>query len=830
MFTSSLLITSEQSVKSALDENAVANDGVNLIQLFSNQSPDDVVNIANQLMAMYPNAHILGMSSSNVIHQGTIHHNATLLIFTQFQNVSLSSTVVNYTDQLLVDCSKIARRLNLQRDSKAIICFADRMEFTRRERITQFSQFSSVPIFGGASCTTDNGRWVLRGNQYYENALVAVALHGETLHITSDSYTEWNPIGRMFRVTKAQGRDLQSLDGESVHAIYDRYLGEWQSVPIELLRHFPLIKGDIRQQDIYLPLTLTADGILMNRELQVGDEVRFCFDHPLLTLGQVQIGADRLQKFQPDQIFVYNCLSRLEFMDENTELLPLQNVANAYGTYCAGEMTRTGEHQQVLHHSMTYLALREGELQVAYQPSTRELDGDNVIAPLFCLIRNALADVDRMNHNLEQKIQSQAAMLTASYRVDKRTGLANREVLRERLSSMSNDDHLLTLKLTNFSRINEKYGYQVGDQLLQDLSDNFLTYMHQRLEGRSTLYAIGVGEWACVFSSEFNSNYIHQQFSTFVEQLENFNFEPYGLPEVDYLSVSLCAGFVSRRDFPDLGKDELLLRAIEARRVAQTQNRHFYCASDMQAREQVRQEQLSWLSCVSRAVLGNNVQVFAQPIVKAKTHEISSYECLVRIEDDGEIILPGRFLPIIEGTHLYSRLSRQMISRTFELMRSRSESFSINLSPQDFMSDRTLRHLEEAILQLADPTRVGLEVLETEQIKDYGHMIEVCNHFRSLGASIIVDDFGCGYSNIDEIVKLEPQIIKLDGSLIRNIDKDVKQRKIAQQLVRLCQVLDAKTVAEFVHNEEVCRISEDMGIDYLQGFYLGQPSRLYHPK
>ena len=70
-------------------------------------------------------------------------------------------------------------------------------------------------------------------------------------------------------------------------------------------------------------------------------------------------------------------------------------------------------------------------------------------------------------------------------------------------------------------------------------------------------------------------------------------------------------------------------------------------------------------------------------------------------------------------------------------------------------------------------------------------------------------------------------MIKLDGSLIRYIDKDQKQRKIASQLVRLCQVFNAKTVAEFVHNKEVCDIAQDMGVDYLQGYYLGEPTRLF---
>ncbi len=808
-----------------MNSHTVSSDATTLIQLFSNQSLNQVAGVVEQLQRRFPNAEIMGMSAADVIHHGEIHHNATLIVFSQFEQVSLSSTVIPHTQNLASDTKKLFEQLNLKKNSKAIICFVDRIEQTRPERLTEFSQYSSVPIFGGSSCQGDDSRWVLLNGNTYENALVAVALHGEQLQLVSNFYAEWNPIGRTFRVTKAKGRELLSLDDIPVQQVYARYLGEPKSLPVELLQHFPLIRGNMEDQDVFQPLNLTAKGILLNRNIEAGDEVRFCFDHPTLTIDQVQLGAKRLQHFKPDQVFIYNCFSRLEFMEDNLELQPLQEVANTFGGYCFGELMHDGKKQRVLHHSMTYVAMREGEPSLE-SDFVQDTYSGNVIAPLFSLIRNAFTDLDSMNHDLEKKIQTQASLLTASYREDKRTGLPNHEVLRERLSLMGSDDHLITLKVTNFSRINEKYGYQVGDRLLKDLSVHFQNYLDQYLSGRSALYAIGVGEWACVFRSEYPTVYIHERFSAFVDELENYNFEPYGLPEVDYLSVSLCAGFVSRRDFPDLDKDGLLLRSIEARRFAQNQNRHFYCASHLRQRDEVRQEQLGWLSCVSRAVLADNVQVFAQPLFKAKTHQVSSYECLVRIEDDGEIILPGKFLPIVEGTHLYTRLSRQMISRTFELMRSRSDCFSINLAPQDFMSERTLNHLEQAIKSMDNPSRVGLEVLETEQIKDYGRMIEVCNHFRSLGASIIIDDFGCGYSNIDEIIKLEPQVIKLDGSLIRNVDVDPKQRKIAQQLVKLCQVLDAKTVAEFVHNEDVCRISEEMGIDYLQGFYLGAPQRL----
>jgi EAL domain-containing protein (putative c-di-GMP-specific phosphodiesterase class I) len=171
-------------------------------------------------------------------------------------------------------------------------------------------------------------------------------------------------------------------------------------------------------------------------------------------------------------------------------------------------------------------------------------------------------------------------------------------------------------------------------------------------------------------------------------------------------------------------------------------------------------------------------------------------------------------------------MSKQMIDHSFALMKHRADPFSINLSPQDILDEKTLLLLESLIMEIDDPSRVGLEIVESEQIKDFSSMIEACNRFRALGANIIVDDFGSGYSNIDEIIKLEPSVIKLDGSLIKSIDVDAKQRKIASQLIRLCKVFEAKTVAEFVHNEEVCKIATDIGADFLQGFYLGEPAQL----
>lgn len=533
---------------------------------------------------------------------------------------------------------------------------------------------------------------------------------------------------------------------------------------------------------------------------------------------------------QPESVIIYNCVSRLEFIDSKLELKPFEGIVNTCGAYCMGELYRTEERQDILHHSLTYIAMRESDEINEFR--CEDFKCDSTVSPLLNLVRNAVADLDSMNTQMEKKLHQQARRLTESYRIDSRTGLPNRIVLKERLNTILFSEHLLTLKLTNFHQVNEKYGYQVGDQLLLDLSNHFVERLQLRVvkepNVKVELFSIGVGEWAIIFNASVDSARIKEGFVEFADDIEHINFEPYGLTDIDYLSVSLCGGFASRCDFLTDSGDEILLKAIEARRYGVRNNTHITNAKDIQVSEEDRKEQLGWLSCVSRAILDQNIITYSQPIVEAGTHEMIGQECLVRImESDGTIVPPGKFLPMIADTHLYTRLSRHMIKNTIGYMADKQSPFSINLSPQDLLSDKTLEVLETAISGMNDPTRLGLEVLESEQIKDYGRMIEVCDHFRSLGARIIVDDFGSGYSNIDEIIKLEPQIIKLDGSLIRNIDKDQKQRNIASQLVRLCQVFNAKTVAEFVHNQQVCEIAEQMGVDYLQGYYFGEPKRLF---
>lgn len=833
MLTSSFFISSEHSLTQyelVLPDTRTAQSV--LILIFSSQASKEVKHLAQRLHSQIAQAHILGISTPVVVQNGTLHQQGTLVLIQQFFTTQLTSAVANYSQDPKQDIAHMVQTIAPQSNTKAGICLCSRHNFHDAERLRILNQHQlKIPLAGADAADAVDGRWVLYQDRIYRDAFVVVAMHSNNLHVSTAAYTEWTPIGRSFRVTKAIGKQVFELDGQCIHRLYERYLANRQTCPLEMKYHFPLIKGPQSEQNVFMAVVEDEESVHFHQPLKVGDEVRFCFDHPTLTLEQMQLDAQRLQHFQPEYVAIFNCTSRLNFMTGEQEYRALKDIIECGGGYFSGELWFDGEQQQLLHHSMTYLALREGnpsnDESMNLLAQTRQ---DIVVAPLFNLIRNTLLDLDEMNQNLEHKVQQQAELLFNSYRFDRRTGLPNRIVLREKLQEIQPNQHLLAVKMANFNFINERYGYFMADRLLRHLSRHFKGQLKQRQLKHYELFTIGVGEWGLIFSSELSTEAILTNFVRSVEVLESTNFESIVEPKahkgIDFVSISLRAGLVSRRDFPEMKTDELLFRAIDARHYAQQHNWHIYNAAHLIHQDKNRQERLHWLSCVSRAILHDRVLVYGQPVVKAHTHELCSYECLVRIEENGQLMLPGQFLPVIEGTHLYNRLSRQMIKLTFDLMRDRTEWFSINLSAQDFMSEETLVVIEQGISSISDPSRVGLEVLENEKIKDYAHMIQVCNRFRQLGASIMIDDFGSGYSNIDEILKLEPQIIKLDGSLIRHIDHDQKQRKITQQLVNLCQVLEAKTIAEFVHNEAVMKISEDMGINYLQGFYFAQPQSL----
>ena len=150
---------------------------------------------------------------------------------------------------------------------------------------------------------------------------------------------------------------------------------------------------------------------------------------------------------------------------------------------------------------------------------------------------------------------------------------------------------------------------------------------------------------------------------------------------------------------------------------------------------------------------------------------------------------------------------------------------SINLSSRD-MIDGDVSSLVLNLLNKHNVAgRVVFEIVEDEELKNLERVSNFIERVKSMGAKIAIDDFGSGYSNFSYIIKIKPDYVKIDGSIIKDIDINKDSHSIASAIVAFAKDLGIKTIAEYVHSKEIFEICKEIGVDEFQGFYFGAPER-----
>ncbi len=184
---------------------------------------------------------------------------------------------------------------------------------------------------------------------------------------------------------------------------------------------------------------------------------------------------------------------------------------------------------------------------------------------------------------------------------------------------------------------------------------------------------------------------------------------------------------------------------------------------------------------------------------------------------------PDQFLTLSKGAKLYPLLTRILIRKSFDYFEGTDFLFSVNLSLDDLLDYETREFIYARLEERSIGPQVTFEFLETEQIETYPEVIDFIQRVKGYGCTLAVDDFGSGYSNFDLLLKLPFDYIKIDGSLIRNIDTDRKAQILVETLIGFAEKLGAKTIAEYVFNPVVFNKIKSMGVHYAQGFFIGKP-------
>jgi EAL domain-containing protein (putative c-di-GMP-specific phosphodiesterase class I) len=237
-----------------------------------------------------------------------------------------------------------------------------------------------------------------------------------------------------------------------------------------------------------------------------------------------------------------------------------------------------------------------------------------------------------------------------------------------------------------------------------------------------------------------------------------------------------------------------------------------------------------WLDRLRRALAADLFVLHYQPIVSLQDGRVSQYEALVRLADepDGSLIAPSRFLPAAERYGLIRDIDRLVLDKVVALLASDwgspDVSIAVNLSALSVTDAGMLAHIEGRLaLHEIDPSRLVLEVTETASISDMERAAAFCARMQTLGCAVALDDFGSGFGSFGYLKRLPFRYLKIDGDFICGLPSCVNDQLVVKALVGVVQGMGAKTIAEFVGDEETIGLLRDFGVDYAQGFAIGRP-------
>ncbi|MFY4787095.1 EAL domain-containing protein [Aliarcobacter butzleri] len=398
--------------------------------------------------------------------------------------------------------------------------------------------------------------------------------------------------------------------------------------------------------------------------------------------------------------------------------------------------------------------------------------------------------------------------LKRNLRLDSLTNIGNRYKLIEDVSKSVNPC-ISILDIVSFSDVNDFFGYKTGDNVLKIVARKIEELLIDKENYK--VYRDHSDTFCIVAQNEDRDKFI----KNIDEISKTIGKVPIVIKSRElYVQLSYVFSFES--------KENLLETANIIKRYSQA-NKNIIIYDKALELEKDYEKNIFWTLKIKKALDEDKIVPYFQPIYNLKTNKIEKYEALVRLIDGNNVISPYYFLDISKKSKQYLQLTKTMIQKTFDYFRDKDFEFSINLTFEDIKSEYISSFIIELLKEYKIGHRVVFEIVESEEIDNFRKINEFFVTIREYGCKIAIDDFGSGYSNFEYLAKLNVDYIKIDGSLIKDILINKSSQNIVSMLVNFAKGQKVKTIAEFVSNKDILNKVRELGIDYVQGYYIKEP-------
>ncbi len=381
---------------------------------------------------------------------------------------------------------------------------------------------------------------------------------------------------------------------------------------------------------------------------------------------------------------------------------------------------------------------------------------------------------------------------------------------------------LLFLDLDMFSLINDTYGHFLGDKLLKQVSER----LQHILRKSDTLARFGGDEFVIIANNIKQTSAAQHIADVLLSQVK----QPF---VIDGHEIFITAS-IGIALFPDdsLITEELVSVADQTLYHAKQRGRNqfqFYTAS----LGTKTKRKLKVKDALLKALSANELYPVYQPIVDVNTLQVKKFEVLARWYSNSleEHISPAEFIPIAEEYGLIQKLGEQIAEQALtdilEINQTLNSEYgiAINRSVKEFSQPQNYaRSLETLIADLNIPFNwVTVEITESMLMDEHTQQNYQLSKWQELGSEIAIDDFGTGFSALSYLTQYPIDIVKIDQSFIRLIDKNPKHKHLIEAIIKLTKTLKLATIVEGVETESQFEFVKACGADYIQGYYFSKP-------
>ncbi|ANU15520.1 diguanylate cyclase/phosphodiesterase (GGDEF & EAL domains) with PAS/PAC sensor(s) [Planococcus halocryophilus Or1] len=448
---------------------------------------------------------------------------------------------------------------------------------------------------------------------------------------------------------------------------------------------------------------------------------------------------------------------------------------------------------------------------------------DHLTSVLEHKIEQRTVEVTSKNEQLEKVIQKMEEL--AYY--DVLSGLPNRRLFLEKLEDFIRDAKqqsekfaVVFIDLDRFKNVNDSFGHEFGDLLLQGFSEK----IKENLRSDDVISRQGGDEFTIIL----NNIYDEHDISPLIHRLQTALAKPIIINGQE-LHISMSIGIaVYPKDGETTG--ELLKHADSAMYSAKAKGKNnFQFFSDDMAL--IASRKIALENDMRRAITNKEFVLYYQPQIQVETGNIIGMEALIRWKtDDGDVVSPGEFIPLAEETRLILPIGEWVLYTACEQAKKWHDTghshlkLAVNLSPLQFLHEDLMDVVKFTLHKTGFPaSSLELEITEGVAVDDAEIAMARMRELREIGVRIAIDDFGTGYSSLNYLKQFPLNNLKIAQPFVQDMATNPSDKALVEAMVFIAHNLNMSVIAEGVETEEQLALLKDLGCDEIQGYLYSKP-------